>query len=166
MGRSAALVVGPDDEVDAFERFVARHEPRLRRALGASFGATLGSDACAAALGWAWETWPQAASLTNPVSYLFKVGRSSLRLDRVKESPRAALPDRSIDAETGDPDLVRALGRLTEQQRGAVVLVHGFGWTLAETAEVLDVEVSTVRNHVRRGLAKLHDELEVPDERS
>ena len=45
------------------------------------------------------------------------------------------------------------------------MLVHGFGWTLAEAAEALDVEVSTVRNHIRRALTKLHDALEeVPDD--
>ena len=94
------------------------------------------------------------------MAYLYKVGRSSLRLDRVHETPYARLPEQTVAADTGDPDLLAALGVLTEQQRSAVVLVHGFGWTLAETAEVLGVRVSTVRNHVRRGLAKLHAALE------
>jgi RNA polymerase sigma factor (sigma-70 family) len=165
--RTDSTVVGTGSDVDAFEAFVERHEPRLRRALGASFGAALGSEACAAALSWTWETWPRAADLTNPVAYLSKVGRSSLRLDRVKESPSAAVPDRVVEPAHTDPDLVDALGHLTEQQRAAVVLVHGFGWTLAETADVLDVEVSTVRNHTRRALAKLQAALEeVPDDRT
>jgi RNA polymerase sigma-70 factor (ECF subfamily) len=157
-------MAGTARDVEAFERFVDRHEPRLRRALGAAYGALLGAEACAGALSWAWETWPRADGLDNPVAYLFKVGRSTLRLDRVKEEPSAVVPDRTVDASPSDPDLVGALDRLTDQQRAAVVLVHGFGWTLAETAEVLAVEVSTVRNHVRRALAKLHAELEeVPD---
>jgi RNA polymerase sigma-70 factor (ECF subfamily) len=147
-------------EVEAFTRFVEVHEPRLRHALGASFGPALGSDACAAALSWAWETWPRADGLANPVAYLYKVGRSSLRLDRIREAPHAHLPAGTTDPEPFDPDLVGALGELTEQQRAAVVLVHGFGWTLADTAEVLEVSVSTVRNHVRRGIAKLHAALE------
>src|SRR5688572_4687128 len=109
MRRAEATVVGPDGDVDAFERFVERHEPRLRRALGAAYGAALGSEACAAALSWAWETWPRAGDLHNPVAYLFKVGRSSLRLDRGKESPSATIPDRSVEPAHTDPDLVDAL---------------------------------------------------------
>lgn len=158
--RTATAMAEPESEVEAFTRFVERHEPRLRHALGASFGPALGSDAAAAALSWAWETWPRAAGLANPVAYLYKVGRSSLRLDRVREAPRAEVPGGSVDTEPFDPDLVRALAGLTEQQRAAVVLVHGFGWTLADTAEVLGITVSSVRNHVRRGIAKLHAVLE------
>jgi len=157
--------VGSGEDVDAFERFVDQHGSRLRRVLGASFGATLGAEACAAALEWAWETWPKAGELANPVGYLVKVGRSSLRLDRVKESPSDEIPDGLVESHHTDPDLVAALDDLTEQQRSAVVLVHGFGWTLAEAAEALDVEVSTVRNHIRRALSKLHAALEeVPDD--
>lgn len=153
-------MVEPDVEVEAFTRFVERHEPRVRHALGASFGVRLGSEASAAAMSWAWETWPRAAGLANPVAYLYKVGRSSLRLDRVRETPRLHLPESATELEPFDPDLMDALAELTEQQRAAVVLVHGFGWTLAETAAVLDIKVSSVRNHVRRGIAKLHAALE------
>ena len=158
--RTAELMIETNVDVEAFTRFVERHEPRLRHALGASFGVSLGSDASAAAMSWAWETWPRAAGLANPVAYLYKVGRSSLRLDRVREAPHDHVPQTSIDPEPFDPDLMGALADLTEQQRAAVVLVHGFGWTLAETAEVLEIKVSTVRNHVRRGIAKLHAALE------
>src|SRR5689334_16834569 len=160
MGRRSVAMDGPDVEVEAFTRFVERHEPRLRHALGASFGVAMGSEASAAALSWAWETWPRAAGLANPVAYLYKVGRSSLRLDRVREAPRPRVPDAAVELEPFDPDLMGALAGLTEQQRGAVVLVHGFGWTLAEAAEVLGIKVSSVRNHTRRGIAKLQAALE------
>jgi DNA-directed RNA polymerase specialized sigma24 family protein len=40
-------------------------------------------------------------------------------------------------------------------------VVEGCGWTLAETARLLDVSVSTVRNHLARGMAHLRDLLEV-----
>ena len=51
--------------------------------------------------------------------------------------------------------------QLTERQRVAVVLVHGFGWTLREVAELTDVAVTSVQNHVERGLEKLRTALEV-----
>src|SRR5690606_32417158 len=107
MGRRNVAMVEPD--VEAFTRFVERHEPRVRHALGASFGVRLGSEASAAAMSWAWETWPRAAGLANPVAYLYKVGRSSLRLDRVREAPRHHVPDAPVELEAFDPDLLDAL---------------------------------------------------------
>ena len=49
-----------------------------------------------------------------------------------------------------DPRLLPALAQLSEQQRTAVVLVHAFGWTQTEVAQLLDVTVSTVREHITR----------------
>jgi RNA polymerase sigma factor (sigma-70 family) len=47
------------------------------------------------------------------------------------------------------------LAKLNRAQRVAVVLVHSHGWTYAEVAEVLDVSLDAVRNHVHRGLRRL-----------
>ena len=63
-----------------------------------------------------------------------------------------------------EPGFPRALADLSEQQRVAVVLVHGYGWTLREVAELIDVSVSTVQTHVERALAKLRAALEVVDD--
>jgi DNA-directed RNA polymerase specialized sigma24 family protein len=43
----------------------------------------------------------------------------------------------------------------------AVVLHHGFGWTLDEVSEVLGVSVSTVRNHIARAMGTLRSVWEV-----
>jgi RNA polymerase sigma factor (sigma-70 family) len=50
---------------------------------------------------------------------------------------------------------------LSEHQRVAVVLAHGFGWTHREIADLLGVSPSTVQNHVERGVSKLRTALEV-----
>jgi DNA-directed RNA polymerase specialized sigma24 family protein len=42
-----------------------------------------------------------------------------------------------------------------------VLLVHAFGWSQAEAAELVGVSVSTIRTHLARGLAKLQSTLEV-----
>jgi DNA-directed RNA polymerase specialized sigma24 family protein len=42
----------------------------------------------------------------------------------------------------------------------AVVLVHGFGYPLAEAAGVLDCSVSTLRNHLDRGLTHFRHDLD------
>jgi RNA polymerase sigma factor (sigma-70 family) len=56
-----------------------------------------------------------------------------------------------------------ALRDLPERQRVAVMLVHGFGWKLAEVAEITGIRVPTVQTHAERGLARLRRALEVHD---
>jgi len=53
-----------------------------------------------------------------------------------------------------------ALWELRPDVRVAIVLVHGYGWSYAEVGELLQVPVSTVRNHVHRGMTKLRQSLE------
>jgi RNA polymerase sigma factor (sigma-70 family) len=62
------------------------------------------------------------------------------------------------------PELLPALGRLSTQQRTIVVLVHAYGWSQADVASLLEINPSTVREHLSRGLARLRDELEVRDD--
>jgi DNA-directed RNA polymerase specialized sigma24 family protein len=47
------------------------------------------------------------------------------------------------------------LAVLSPDQRVCVLLVHGFGWTYNEVAELLGMKRSEVNNHVHRGLAHL-----------
>lgn len=146
-----------DGAVDDFDAFVVRVEPPLRRALVAAFGSERGRDATAEALGWAWERWPEPARLVSPVPYLFKVGRS-----RTRSRKRRPVFDIPVEHELRvEPKLQPALAALTEHQRVAVILVHGYGWTMREVAELHDVAVTTVQNHLERGLAKLRGRLEV-----
>jgi RNA polymerase sigma factor (sigma-70 family) len=63
-----------------------------------------------------------------------------------------------------EPGLPVALAALSEAQRVAVVLVHGYGWTLREVADLTAVTVSTVQSHAERGLSKLRSALEVTDD--
>jgi RNA polymerase sigma factor (sigma-70 family) len=60
-----------------------------------------------------------------------------------------------------EPALGRALEELTEAQRTAVILVHGFGWRLREVAELTGVKVTSVQTHLDRGMKKLRTALEV-----
>lgn len=60
-----------------------------------------------------------------------------------------------------EPGLRSALGSLSRKQRMAVVLVHAYGWTHAEAAEVMKIKEPTVKTHGQRGLAKLRKALGV-----
>ena len=58
-----------------------------------------------------------------------------------------------------DPRLPSVLAALSPQQRAAVLLVHAHGWTQAETADALGCSVSTLRNHLERGMRRLRASL-------
>lgn len=144
---------------EEFERFVAEVEPRLGRALAALYGFEDGRDATAEALAYAWENWPRLQHIANLPGYLFRVGQSR---GRRRRQPATGLFN--VDA-GGDyrfePGLPKALATLTERQRLAVVLVHGYGCTLREVAELTGTKPTTVQNHLGRGLARLRNSLGV-----
>ena len=52
-------------------------------------------------------------------------------------------------------DTLQMLAGLKPDQRVCVLLVHAFGWTYAEVAELLGVTRSVVNHHVHRGLTHL-----------
>ena len=140
-----------------FAEFCGDIQPRLRQAFVARYGYTDAADATAEALAYAWEHWNQVSEMQNPVGYLYRVGQSKVRSIRrpaplLAEVPPGKLPD-------VEPGLPEALAELTEKQRVAVTLVHGFGWHMKEVAELQGVAVTTVQNHLERGLAKLRKRL-------
>jgi RNA polymerase sigma-70 factor (ECF subfamily) len=141
-----------------FETFVAQVEPRLSRALVARFGRDGGREATVDALVYGWRNWDRVRGMTNPVGYLYRVGCSSYR-----PQPR---PMVLADAEQWadpwiEPGLDRSLANLSDLQRTAVVLHHSFDWTYVEIGELLNVSVSTVRNHIDRGMRKLRQTMQV-----
>ena len=62
---------------------------------------------------------------------------------------------------TSSPGCPKGLRSLPERQRVAVVLVHGYGWTHAEIAELLGIARTSVQNHLERGLASLRTQIGV-----
>jgi RNA polymerase sigma factor (sigma-70 family) len=142
-----------------FLEFVERSEAQLRRALVASFGPEVGREAALDALAWGWEHWSRLQAMDNPVGYLYRVGRSNA-LRQLRSRPHALL-DRplAIDNPNITPELLPALGQLSEQQRAAVVLVHGYAMSQRHVAAVLGIAVSTLREHLARGLERLRTEL-------
>ncbi len=142
---------------DGFRDFFESTEPALRRALVAAYGPDAGRDATAEALAWAWEHRDRLAGIDHPLRYLYRVGQSRARRRRVRiPFNRGEWREPWVE-----PELARAMRRLSERQRVAVVLVHGYEWTLAEVAALLGLSVSTVQTHVDRGLERLRTQLEV-----
>jgi DNA-directed RNA polymerase specialized sigma24 family protein len=136
---------------------------RLRQLLVARYGFEVGIEAWHDTVAYAWEHQARLASMVNPDGYLYRVGQSSVRRQhrwRRRVVLPAAPPDRLPDVEPGLP---AAIAELSHQQRLAVLLVHAHGWTHEEAATALEIDVSTLRNHLRRGLLKLRTTLGVDD---
>jgi RNA polymerase sigma factor (sigma-70 family) len=142
-----------------FEAFLHRVEPDLRRALFAALGLERGREATAEALAWAWEHWHRVKTMKNPAGYLFRVGQSRTR--QRKEPP--VFVRQEWQEPWIEPGLGKALAELSDQQRLAVVLVHGFGWTMRDVAELTGTKVPTIQTHLYRGLARLRTYLEVDE---
>jgi RNA polymerase sigma factor (sigma-70 family) len=154
-----------------FDDFVATLEPRLRRALVAAYGPEAGREAAADALAWAWQHWDRLSAMDNPAGYLWRVGQTSVRsAARRRHRELSAVVEVELQPLEGhreprvEPALDGALADLSPQQRAAVVLVHGYSYSLSEAADVLSCSISTVRNHVQRALRRLHAALEVTDD--
>lgn len=154
-GERAALA-----QIEPFDAFVARAEPKLTQAFVARFGRTDGVEAASEALAYAWEHWNRVSVMVNPLGYLYRVGHSRTRRIR-RRTPTLPAVEPSGMPEV-DPGLPAALAALSPRQRVVVILVHGLGWHQREAAELLGVSRSTVQNHLDRGLAQLRERLERP----
>lgn len=148
-----------DTRLAEFDEFVGRVESRLRVALVATYGAHDGRAATVDALSWAWEHWDRLATMDNPVGYLYRVGQSATRRHAVRPIP-VDRPNADHELLDISPELADAIGRLPLQQRTVVVLVHAFGWTQRDVARVLEINPSTVREHLCRAVTRLTHDLE------
>ncbi len=148
---------GPTD----FETFVLAAEPPLRRALVAAYGYEDGREAAAEALAYAWEHWTEVREMPNAAGYLYRVAQSCAARGRRWRRPRPMLTPPPGAEHRFEPGLPAALASLPERQRVAVVLVHGFGYTLREVADLTGIKVTTVQNHLERALRRLRDRLGV-----
>jgi RNA polymerase sigma factor (sigma-70 family) len=149
------------DAESSFDAFVVAQQRLLWQALVPLVGPEVAADALADALLVAWQRWDRVAVMENPAGYVYVVARRrALRLTPATV-PSPVEPAQPPEFE---PGLVPALARLSEMQRTVVYLVEGFGWGLTETARLLDISISTVRNHLARALDRLRADLEVSDD--
>ena len=150
-----------------FDSFADDARARLRKALIARYGPEVGSEAAADAIAYAWQHWDRVGQMQNAVGYLYRVAQTTVRRHHRWRQTPALPPERpqpDFSEERGgrgaDVGLPEALARLRPDERVAVVLVHGYAWGYREVAELLGVPLSTVRNHVHRGLSRLRNSLE------
>ena len=145
----------------SFTHFVTRVGRRLRQALIAAYGPDVGTEVTAEALAYAWENWDRVSGMENPAGYLYRVGQSRARRGIFRKPPAIPVPRQPDHALWFEPSLGKAMTRLSQKQHAAVVLVHGYGWTITEVAEMWGVTFSTVKAHIDRAMSKLRKELGV-----
>lgn len=145
----------------SFTEFAERVGTPLLQALSAAYGPNVGPDATAEALAYAWEHWDRVRVMRNPGGYLYRVGQSKARRGIFRRPPHIDPPRYKADMPWIEPSLYEAFDGLTDKQRAAVVLVHGYQWTVSEVARMWGVSFSTVQRHIDRALSKLREELGV-----
>src|SRR3954453_17722274 len=148
-----------------FDEFFEQSESRLRHALVASYGPAIGRESALDALSWGWEHWEQLQAMVNPVGYLYRVGQTSARR-LLKSSPVVNVRSSAAAADEPEiaPELQPALARLSEQQRASVILVHGYAMSQRQAAAVLGISISTLREHLARGMDRLRRDLKDGDD--
>lgn len=157
-----------DGRDEAFTAFVRDHGASLLRTAVLLTGErALAEDLVQTALARAYGKWTHVSRADAPVAYVRRLmvnGHLSWRRRLVSgEQVVAAVPDRSGPHEqeriAAVEDLRRALLQLSLRVRTAVVLRYFEDLSEAETARLMGCSVSTVNNHVTRGLAVLRDVL-------
>jgi DNA-directed RNA polymerase specialized sigma24 family protein len=95
----------------------------------------------------------------NPAGYLYRVGQSKARRYC---RPRLLFPSLpAAETPSVEPGLTESLAGLTKNQRVAVVLIHGMGYSEREVADLLGISRWSVRTHADRGLRRIRSALGV-----
>jgi len=142
-------------EFDAF--VVARSQSLLRTAYLLTQDEQLAEDLLQTALAKAWFAWRRIDG--PPEAYVRRVlvttSASWWRRRWTRETPTAAMPDSAGPGPDDSQDLWTAIGHLPPRQRAVVVLRYLEDRTEAETAQLLECSVSTVKSQSAKALAKL-----------
>ena len=155
----------------AFREIVERHQKAVRSFLRRTLADPADADDIAQeTFLTAWSSLWRYRGQASLRSWLCAIAwNKSLTLQRSRRRERTrhdalepqentgACPDRRLD-------LTAALAGLPQDQRAAVALCLGGGFSHAEAAEALGLPLGTIKSHVERGRAKLLIALGGPDE--
>lgn len=157
--------------VDFADVFAAHHDEGMRIAYLLCGDRHRAEDAVADAFVKVYRRWSKG-QVDNPRAYIRRavVNEVNSRFRRLALERREAAKQRGDERgqrlhedEVADTDaMFRALQRLPERQRTAIVLRYYNDLSEAETAEVMEVSTGAVKSSVSRGLDRLR---ELMDER-
>lgn len=158
------------------ETFFKYYWPRLVRYLKARAVDTgLAEDVAAEAMTAFLDKWDYLLTHPRPDSWLFKVATRKLRKLEARARDYCCF-DEDLASSVGDLhvaaasdvwiedhlDLIAGMRSLPNRQSEVIGLHYFGGYTLAETADILDIQVGTVKKHLARGLDSLRQRQGLP----
>ncbi len=164
-----ALVLAVGDK-EAFGALVRRHQSVVRNMLARMTGDRAAADDIAQDAfvraferigsysgGGSFRSWLCGIAYNEFLHAARKMRSAQRTLDAYADSEGAAGPG-SQAAPTGDAiDINRALARLADAERTAVVLCYACGFSHPEAAAVMKLPIGTLKTYVLRGRRKLED---------
>jgi len=165
----AALVGAGRDELTFREYVSTRSRALLRTAYLLTGNVADAEDLVQAALAKTYLAWDRIEDRGAIDGYvrraIVNTHISWWRRRRVEEYPTDEIPDQAIADHAGNSDLQesmrRAVDRLPQRMRAAVMLRYYEDMTEAEVAEALGVSLGTVKSTVSRAMAKLRDDADL-----
>ena len=153
---------------DGFTAFYLRRRAEVHAAVAVTLGdRQLAVEAVNEAFARAAERWEQVSQMDRPAGWAYRVAVNWATSWRRKWSRRPTLPvevlDRAYRDDLASVTLLEELGRLPLMQRQMLVLRFVLGYSVPETADVLDVAEGTVKSGVHRARRQLLADAEVPD---
>jgi RNA polymerase sigma-70 factor (ECF subfamily) len=151
----------------AFRLLVETHERRLRAFLGQLGGRDLADELAQETFLKAWQSLHGFREEAKFSSWLCAIGwrlfvdhKRREKSEGRKRDAAAELAEREeAPAAAVRVDLARALERLEEVERAALVLCDGHGWSHEEAAVILRMPLGTLKGIVRRAKQKCREYL-------
>ncbi|OHC98858.1 MAG: hypothetical protein A2885_17610 [Sphingopyxis sp. RIFCSPHIGHO2_01_FULL_65_24] len=148
----------------AFQLLVLRHEGRLRAFLSRAAGSDAdGDDLAQEAFVRAWSRAGDYRGQGSYAAWVMGIGWRLFLDQRRTAKRREGLAARDEDAATSSNphpatdaaiDAGRLLAPLSAQERAALTLCFGHGWSHGEAAEIMGLPLGTLKSLVLRGRAK------------
>jgi len=167
------IVAARRGESRAFAALVDANQQAVRGFLRRFTGEGLDSeDIAQEAFVTAWARLDRFEGKSSFRAWVVGIGYRIAR-DARRARVRAGMRDRAwLEAQDGDSEapledkmaLAEAMAALPEDQRAAVALCLGEGFSHGEAAEILNMPLGTVKSHVTRGRARLLTALGEQDE--
>ena len=163
-------------EAEELTEWLAQMRPRLHRYCARIVGSAFdGEDVVQDALVRALEAWPVAGEIRQPQAWLMRIAHNAA-LDALRHrkrrgwlEPETAVDDLPDDAAAADTRVATAASlahfmHLSTIERAAVVLADVFGYSLAETSELLGLSVAAIKSALHRGRTRLKAVAHMPAE--
>ena len=110
----------------------------------------------------AWARWPRVQLLDDPEGWVRRVAYN-LAVSRYRRARRTVLrpqpPDRRIEWDDGQADVIAALRTLPRAEREAIVLHHVIGLSVDEVSGEMHAPTGTVKSWLSRGRKHLGEAL-------